>query len=165
VKALVKTLIAIVLFLGIVFAVVGPGRVVAGAEYPFGIGPWSSTGRYCQKIYQMTHFVDEWHHSDRTVLTASQKMTWQEFEKTLTDTGPAVPRTDFASWYRSAGFTATHKSESAHINKWWNQNCTDPMMEAPASISHVWSGVGSHLNFPHFPKNVIVEANYVKVIK
>jgi hypothetical protein len=162
-KALVKTLIAIVLVLGIVFAVAGPGRVVAGAEYPFGIGPWSSTGRYCQNIYEMTHFADVWQHSDHTVLTPSQKVTWQHFKKTLTSTGPEVPRADFTAWYRSSGISTKHKSETALINTWWNQNCTDPMMEAPASINHVWSGVGSHLNFAHYPKNVIVLRNFLKV--
>ena len=59
-KALAKFLMAIVLVLLAVVAVVGPGGVVASAEYPFGIGPWSSTGRYCHNIYEMTHFVAVW---------------------------------------------------------------------------------------------------------
>jgi hypothetical protein len=166
VKAIAKLLIAIVIVFLAVVVVVGPGRVVAGAAYPFGVGPWSSTGRYCQNAYAMAHFVDEWHHSDRTILSASQRVTWLAFEKTLTKSGPPVPRADFTAWYRTTGnVVKIFASESMLINTWWNQNCTDPMMEAPAAASRVWSGIGSHANFAHYPKNVIHIENFHTVIK
>ena len=164
-KALAKFLIAIVLVFLAFVVVVGPGGVVAGAEYPFGIGPWSSTGRYCHDIYEMTHFAVEWHHSDQSIPTASQKARWLAFEKTLTKTGPQVPRVDFSVWYRNTGNVAkTMETETPSINKWWNQNCTGPMMEAPATVSHVWSGIRSHATFAHYPKNVIRLQNFGKRI-
>jgi len=160
-KALAKFLMAIVLVLLAVVAVVGPGGVVASAEYPFGIGPWSSTGRYCHNIYEMTHFVAVWNHSGQSIPTARQKATWLAFEQTLTKTGPRVPRADFSVWYQNTGNVAkTMEKETPPINKWWNQNCTDPMMEAPANVSHVWSGIRSHTEFAHYPKNVIRLQNF-----
>jgi hypothetical protein len=160
-KALAKFLMAIVLVFLAVVVVVGPGGVVAGAEYPFGIGPWSSTGRYCHNIYEMTHFVAVWHHSDQSTLTDRQKATWLAYEKTLTKTGPQVPRADFSVWYQNTGNGAkTMEKETSPINKWWNQNCTDPMMEAPATVSHVWLGLRSHATFEHYPKNVIRLQNF-----
>lgn len=165
-RAIAKFLIAIVLVLGVFVVVVGPGSVVAGTEHPFGVGPWSSTGRYCHNIYEMTHFVDEWKRVGQPNLTASQKVRRLGFEKTLTKSGPYVPRADFTAWYRSTGNVAkTMESETAPINTWWNQNCTDPLMEAPASIRHVWSGIGSHATFAHNPKNVVQLKNFIKVIK
>ena len=164
-RALVKSLIAIVLVLVALFAVMGPGRVVAGAEYPFGVGPWSSTGRYCHDIYEMAKLADQLHHSHRTKASAGQKASWFEYEKTLTKTGPVVPRADFTAWYRTTGnWLKTMERETSNINTWWNKNCTDPMMEAPASINHVWSGLGSHTAFARFPKNIIQLKNFFKVI-
>jgi hypothetical protein len=164
VKAIAKLLIAIVVVLLAVVVVIGPGRMVAGAEYPFGIGPWSSTGNYCHHIYEMTHFVDEWHHSDRATLSPTQRGTWLEFEKTLTKTGPEVPRADFTAWYRTSSVGSKKVSETGLINTWWNQNCTDPMMEAPAAVGHTWSGIVSHTSFTHYPKNVIHLANFSRRI-
>jgi hypothetical protein len=164
VRAIVKFVIAIVVILIAVVVVIGPGRVVAGTEYPFGVGPWSSTGRYCRDIYTMTHFVDEWKHSGRAT-SSSQKQMWLAFEKTLTQTGPVVPRADFTAFYRRTGNVGKRmKGESALINTWWDQNCTNLLMEAPASASHVWSGVDSRDTFVHFPKNVIHIENFFKVI-
>src|SRR5208282_6598147 len=102
-KTLVKFLIAIVLVVVVVVVVVGPARLVASAEYPIGIGPWSSTGRYCQDIYNMGRLVDEWHDSGRSTFTPSEKTTAIALAKTLTDTGPAVPRADFTAFFRTTG--------------------------------------------------------------
>jgi len=164
VKTLAKCLIAFAVLLVALAVFVGPGGVVAGAEYPFGIGPWSSTGHYCRTIDETARFVDHWKHSDRFTLTASQKVTWHAIEKTLTETGPQVPRADFTAFFRSTGNPSkTMQGESALINTWWNQNCTDPMMEAPASIAHSFSGIGSHATFAHYPKNVLQVKDFFKV--
>jgi hypothetical protein len=165
VKAIVKLVVAIVVALVAIVVLIGPGRVVAGTEYPFGVGPWSSTGRYCHVIYTMTHFVDEWKHSDHTTLSSSQKVTWLAFEKTLTTTGPHVPRADFTAWYRTTGNVAKRMAnESSLINTWWNHNCTSFMMEVPASANRIWSGVDAHETFVHYSKNVIDVANFSRVI-
>lgn len=164
-KAIVRFVIAIVIALIAVVAVLGPGRVVAGTEYPFGVGPWSSTGRYCHDIYSMTHFVDEWKRAEQVTPSSAQRETWLAFERTLTSTGPQVPRADFTAWYRSTGNVSKRMtSESALINKWWNQNCTSVLMEAPASPNSVWSGIDSHEKFVHYPKNVIHLKDFFKVI-
>ncbi len=164
-RALVKVLIAIVLVVVALVVVIGPGGVVAGSEYPFGIGPWSSTGHYCQDMYAMNHFVEEWHHSEHTTLSASQRVTYSAYEKVLTETGPAVPRTDFTAFFRSGGNAATRMgSEAKLLNTWWNQHCADPMMDVPASLGHAWSGLGSHAHFTHYPKNVVHVESYIKVI-
>jgi hypothetical protein len=163
VKTLAKSLIAIVLVLVAVFAIVGPGRAVAGAEYPFGVGPWGSTGRYCQDIYELGHLVDEWQHSDQRTLTPSAKVSVMAFEHTLTKSGPAVPRADFTAFFATTGNVLKRMTnEGALINTWSNQNCTDPLMEAPSSLNKVWSGVLSHETFPHYPKNVINVENFFK---
>jgi len=165
VKTIVRTLIAIVLLLVALVVVVGPGTVVAGAENPLGIGPWSTSGHYCQNIYAMTQFVDKWKHSERTKLTPSQKVTWRAYEATLKKNGPQVPRADFTAFFRTTGNVAkTMEGESLLINKWWDQNCADPLMRVPASISHVWSGIGSHATFVYYPKNVVHIRNFSKVI-
>jgi len=164
VKTLVKFVIAVVVALVAVVIVIGPGRVVAGTEYPFGIGPWSTTGRYCSDIYSTAHFVDEWKHSDRATFSSAQEVTWHEYERVLTNTGPVVPRDDFTAFFARTGNVATRmKSEAALINKWWNQNCTNVLMEVPASASHVWSGMGSHETFVRFPKNVLHLESFFKV--
>lgn len=163
-KTLARFVIAIVLVLVVVFVVVGPGRAVAGAEYPLGIGPWSSTGRYCQDIYQLGHLVDEWHHSDRVTLSPSEKVTVKAFEKTLTESGPYVPRADFTAFFLTTGNSVKRMTnESALINAWSNQNCTDPLMESPSSLNRVWTGFLSHETFTHYPKNVIKVENFFKV--
>jgi hypothetical protein len=165
VKFVVKSIIAILLVLVAIFVVLGPARAVAGAEYPFGVGPWSTTGRYCHDIYEMTHLADQWHHSGRLTLTSSQKVTWLALEKVLTKTGPIVPRTDFAAWYPGAGHTQKKiEAETPLINTWSNQNCTEPLMEAPAALSHTWSGFDSHDTFTHFPKNMIHIKDFFRVL-
>jgi hypothetical protein len=164
-KAIVKLLIVSAVVLVAIVFVVGAGRVVAGAEYPFGVGPWSSNGHYCRAIYEMSYFVDERKHSGRATLSTSQRLTWLEFEKSLTKTGPQVPRADFIAWYRTTGYVSTRKTaETTVLNAWWNQNCTAALMEAPASVSHVWSVLGSHTTFAHYPKNVIHLRSFLKVI-
>ncbi len=165
-RALVKVLIAIVLVVVALVVVVGPGGVVAGSEYPFGIGPWSSTGRYCQDMYEMNHFVDEWHHSDRVTLSPSQKVTSRAYEKVLTETGPAVPRAEFTVFYRSGGDVEKRMDrEATLLNTWWDEHCAVPMMEVPASLGRTWSGLGSHAHFTHYPKNVMRIGNFFKVIE
>jgi hypothetical protein len=162
---MVKCMIAIVVVLVAVFVVVGPARAVAGAEYPFGIGPWSNTGRYCHDIYEMTHLAEQWRHSDRATLSPSQKVTWLALEKALTKTGPIVPRTDFTAWYPGRGNSPKKiEAETALINTWSNQNCADPLMEAPASVSHTWSGFDSHDTFTHYPKNMIHIKDFFRVL-
>jgi hypothetical protein len=146
--------------------VIGPGGVVAGAEYPLGIGPWSSTGRYCHAIDGVAQFGDRWMNADQMTLTQAQRATWLALEATLRGTGPIVPRTDFAAWYRTTGDVAkTVTSESTQIDIWWNQNCTDSMMETPASVGHVWSGLGSHARFTHYPKNVLHAEDFATLIR
>lgn len=165
-KVIAKTLIVIVVLLMALVVVMGPGRIVAGAEYPFGVGPWSSTGHYCHDIYEMTHFVGEWKRSGQPTLSTSQKSTWLAFERTLTKTGPHVPRADFTAWYRSTGNVVKRMTgESALINTWWNQNCTNQLMEAPASLSRAWSGMAAHAKFAHYPKNVIQLKYFIRGIK
>jgi hypothetical protein len=160
VKAIVKTLIAIVVVLVAVFALVGPGRVVAASEYPFGVGPWSSTGRYCHNVDTLANFVDLWKHSGHVTLSSDQRVTWLALEKTLTTSGPRVPRDGLTAWYRSKGDSSRMTSESALINTWWNQNCTNALMEAPAAVNRVWSGIGSHGTFVHYPRNVVHVQNF-----
>jgi hypothetical protein len=164
VRTLAKSLIAIVLVLVVAFVVVGPGRAVAGAEYPFGIGPWSSNGHYCQDVFDMGHFADEWHHSDQRSLSSTERVSVMTLEKTLTESGPAVPRADFSAFFRTSGdVLKTMTNEGALINTWSNQNCTDPLMEAPSSLSNVWSGLLSHEAFTHYPKNVIKVRNFFRI--
>jgi hypothetical protein len=162
----VRTLTAIVLLLVALIVVVGPGNVVAGAENPFGIGPWSTIGRYCQNIYSMAQFVDKWKYAGQPDLTPSQQVIWLATEETLTKNGPQVPRADFSAFFRTSGnVSRTMKGESLLINTWWDQHCTDPLMQAPASISHAWSGIVSHATFVRYPKNVIHVEYFLKVIK
>jgi hypothetical protein len=166
VKTLVKLLIAIVLVLVAVVIVFGPGKVVAGTEYPFGIGPWSSNGRYCQHVYELGHLVDEWNHPDQHAFTPSEKATVTALAKTLTKTGPEVPRADFTAFFRTSGnFVKTMTNESVLINTWSNQNCTDPLMETPSSLSHVWKGLIAHETFTHYPKNVIKVRDFIYVVR
>jgi hypothetical protein len=166
VKAIVKSVIAFLLVLVALVVIIGPGGVVAGAEYPFGIGPWSSTGRYCHDIYSMSHFVAEFHHSGQTNFNASQRRTFLAFQETLTTSGPQVPRADFTAFFRTTGHVEERtQGEGKLINTWWNQNCTDAVMEVPASVSRVWSGVGSHASFTHYPKDVIQLKNFFTVIR
>lgn len=156
---------AMVLVFVAVVVVLGPGRVIAGAEYPFGVGPWGSTGRYCHDIDGMTKFAHAWKRSDHIGLSSSQKVTWLAFEKTLTKSGPYVPRADFTAWYRRTGNVAKRmRGETKLINTWWNQNCTEALMEAPASAARVWSGVRSPATFTHYPKNILHLQDFVKVL-
>lgn len=165
-KVIVRVMSAIVVALVVLVIVVGFGRIVAGAEYPFGVGPWSSTGHYCHDIAAMTHMIDEWKHSGQTTLTTTQKVQWLAFEKALTSrSGPEVPRADFTAWYRRTGkILKTVTAETALINTWWNANCADAVMEAPASLNHHWAGLMSHAHFTHYPKNIIHLKDFVKVI-
>jgi hypothetical protein len=165
VKTLVRFLIAIVLVVVVVVVVVGPARLVAGAEYPIGVGPWSSTGRYCQDIYEMGHLVDEWHDSGRSTFTPSEKTAAIALAKTLTDSGPVVPRADFTAFFRTTGnFDKRMMSEGALINTWSNQNCTNLLMEAPSSLSHVWKGLTAHETFAHYPRNVIKVGDFTHAL-
>jgi hypothetical protein len=165
VKTLAKFLVAIVLVLVAVVIVIGPARVVAGTEYPFGIGPWSSNGRYCQDIYELGHLVDESNHPKQHSFTPSDLATVTKLTKTLTKSGPEVPRADFTAFFRTSGnFVKTMTNEGALINTWSNQNCTDPLMEAPSSLSHVWKGLVAHETFAHYPKNVIKVGNFLRFV-
>jgi len=160
---MVRTLVTIVVVLIAVFALVGPGRVVAGTEYPFGVGPWSSTGRYCHNIDAMAALAGEWKRSGHLTLSSTEKTTWLALEKTLTTNGPRIPRADFTAWYRSRDNVSKMTGESGLINTWWNQNCTNALMEAPAAVNGFWSGIGSHGNFVHYPKNVIHLKNFYAI--
>jgi len=151
-RAIVKYLIAIVIVLVAVVVVIGPGKVVADVEYPFGAGPWSSTGRYCHHMYGLTRFVDKSFHSYRAI-TPNEKTVYRAYEKVLTETGPYVPRADFTAFFGGTGKKMT--SEGKLLNTWWNQNCADPLMNASASANRVMSGVVSHEKFTHYPKNVV----------
>jgi hypothetical protein len=53
--------------------------------------------------------------------------------------------------------------ESTLLNTWWNQHCTDPLMEAPASASHVGSGIDSRATFTHHPKDVVHVEYFLKL--
>ena len=161
-----RTLIALVLLLVALVVVVGPGDVVAGSENPFGIGPWSTIGRYCQNTYARAQFVDKWKDAETAELTPSQKVMLLANEKRLTNNGPQAPLADFAAFFRTSGHVSrTMKGEGLRINMWWDQNCTDPLMQAPASFSRAWSGVVSHTTFVHYPKDVIHVENFYKAIK
>jgi hypothetical protein len=162
-KALVKFFVAILLVLVASFVVIGPGRLVAGAEYPMGVGPWGSTGRYCQHMYSLTHLIDVWHGSDLPAST-QEKTTVRALQKALTTSGPAVPRADFSAFFRTRGdVSKTMSTETPILNKWWNQNCTAMWMEAPSSLNRTWSGMLGHERFTHYPKNVVKLRNFSKV--
>jgi hypothetical protein len=161
-KALVKFVIAILLIFVAAFVIVGPGRLVAGAEYPMGVGPWGSTGRYCQDMYSLTHLVDVWHGSD-VPATTEEKVTFRALQKALTESGPAAPQAPWVAFFGPRGFLKAKVDESA-LNKWWNQNCTQTWMEAPSSLNRTWSGMLGRETFTHYPKNVVDLKNFFKVI-
>ncbi|MGB8196331.1 MAG: hypothetical protein WCF25_04910 [Acidimicrobiales bacterium] len=162
-RALVKFLVAMLFLLVVSVVVVGPGRLVAGAEYPLGIGPWGSTGRYCQHMYSLTHLVEVWHHSDRSA-TAHERSTYRALETSLTSSGPEVPKADFAEFFQARGnVVKTMSAQSVLLNTWWDQHCTQMWMEAPASLNSAWSGIIGHERFTHFPKNVVVVRNFFRV--
>jgi len=158
-KVFVRTLIAIILVLVAAVVVIGPGKVVAGVEYPFGAGPWSSTGHYCHDMYGLTKFVDETFHSGQ-VLTTEDKTHYRSYEKTLTANGPYVPRADFTAFFAGSGKKMT--SEGKLLNTWWNQNCADPIMNTAASANRAMSGFVSHVKFTHYPKNVVDVAHFFR---
>jgi hypothetical protein len=163
-KTLVKFVIAIVLVIVVSVVVVGPGRLVAGAEYPVGVGPWGSTGRYCQDMYSLTHLVDVWHRSGFSA-TTQQKTTFRALHKALTKSGPVVPQAEWTAFFApGAGTTMKMETQENSLNKWWNQNCTQTWMEAPSSLNRTWSGMLGHENFTHFPKNIVDLRNFFKVI-
>jgi hypothetical protein len=163
VKTLVRFVIAIILVLVVSVVVVGPGRLVAGAEYPVGVGPWGSTGRYCQDMYSLTHLVDVWHGSDRPA-TAKEKTTFKALQHALTHSGPAVPQADWMTVFHPAPpVLKSRTKENTLLNTWWNQNCTQMWMEAPSSLNRTWSGMIGHENFTHYPKNVVDLATFLKV--
>jgi hypothetical protein len=158
-RVIVRLLIAIVLVLVVIVVVLGPAKIVAGVEYPFGVGPWSSTGRYCHDMYGLTQFVDKSFHSGQA-LTSDEKADYGSYENTLTETGPHVPRADFTAFFGGSGKKMT--SEGKLLNTWWNQNCADAVMNAPASANRVMAGVVSHEKFTHYPKNVLNVVFYFK---
>jgi hypothetical protein len=163
-KALAKFLIAIVLVIVVSVVVVGPGRLVAGAEYPVGVGPWGSTGRYCQDMYSLTHLVDVWHRSDLSA-TAQQKATYRALQTALTKSGPVVPQAEWTAFFGPGGtLVKAATKENSLLNKWWNQNCTRMWMEAPSSLNRTWPGMLGHENFTHYPKNIVNLRNFMKVI-
>jgi hypothetical protein len=163
VKALAKFAIAMVVVLVALVVIVGPGGVVAGAEYPLGIGPWSSTGHYCHTVDEVAQFGDHWKLDGQPRLTARQRTSWLAMQKALTNSGPAVARADFTTWYRMPFNLKSMANETKLINTWWNQNCADPMMDASASVAHTWSGIALHARFTHYPKNVLHLGNFIKL--
>jgi hypothetical protein len=163
VKTLVKFLLAILLVLVVSVVVIGPGRLVAGAEYPLGVGPWGSTGRYCQDMFTLTRRIDVWHRSGAPV-TPLDKTNLRALEKALTTSGPEVPRSDFTAFFRTSGNVITTMSAQAPLlNKWWNVNCTQMWMEAPSSLNRTWSGMLGHESFTHYPKNVVQLKDFIRV--
>jgi hypothetical protein len=157
VKALVRFVIAILLVLVVSVVVIGPGRLVAGAEYPMGVGPWGSTGRYCQHMYSLTQLMND----KGQPLTTKVKTTFRALEKSVTMTGPVVPRADFSAFFKSA--VKAMNRETALLNKWWDQNCTQMWMEAPSSLNRTWSGMIGHESFTHYPKNVVRLENFFRI--
>jgi hypothetical protein len=163
-KVIVRLLIALLLVLVISVVVVGPGRLVAGAEYPFGVGPWGMNGRYCQDMYSLSHLINEGHQSDRGVFTPEEKTTFVSLTNTLTKSGPAAPRADFAAFFEGRGNAMKRASrETTLLNTWWNQNCTAMFMEAPSSLNHAWSGLLGHANLAHYPRNVMNLETFFRV--
>jgi hypothetical protein len=151
-KVIVRLLIAIVLLLVVIVVIIGPGKIVAGVEYPFGVGPWSSTGRYCHNMYGLARLVDKASRSGRAP-TREELASYRSYEKTLTQNGPHVPRADFTAFFRGNGKKMA--SEGKLLNSWWNGNCADAVMNASASANRVMSGVVSHEKFTHYPKNAL----------
>jgi hypothetical protein len=165
-KVLVRVLAVVLVLLIAVVVVVGPGRIVAGVEYPFGVGPWSSTGHYCHNIAAMTRMVDQWKNSGETRLSATQQELWFAYQTTLTTNGPEVPKADFTAWYRRTGKVAkTITAETTLINTWWNANCADAVMITPASLNRDWSGLMSNAHFAHYSKNIVHMNAFIESIK
>jgi hypothetical protein len=54
-------------------------------------------------------------------------------------------------------------AETALLNKWWDQNCTQMWMEAPSSLNRAWSGMIGHERFTHYPKNVVRLENFFRI--
>jgi hypothetical protein len=167
-RVLVRFLIAILLVLVVAVVVVGPGRLVAGAEYPFGVGPWGMNGRYCQDMYSLNRLVDEWHRSDLVVATTKEKTTYVALKNALTRSGPEVPRADFTAFFGTHGNVLNLRrmtEEAMPLNTWWNQNCTEAFMEAPSSLNHAWSGMLGHEHMSHYPKNIVHVGNFFRVTR
>lgn len=160
-KTLVRFVIAILLVLVVSVVVVGPGRLVAGAEYPMGVGPWGSTGRYCQHVYALTHLMND----KSQPFTTKAKTTFLALEKSVTMTGPVVPRADFTAFFRSPGIVKTMNTETVLLNKWWDGNCTQMWMEAPSSLNRAWSGMIGRENFTHYPRNVVRLENFIRITR
>lgn len=155
-KAFAKIIGGVILLLIVIVVVVGPGKIVAGVEYPFGVGPLGSTGQYCHDINTVSRLFAQAHRAGEERLNTGQEASFLAFEKTLTHTGPVVPRADFTAFFRrSKNSSTTMTADGALLNTWWNQNCTEALMEAPSALGKVWSGIGVRNTFAHYPKNVI----------
>ncbi len=165
-RVIARILMAFLVVIIAVVIVVGPGRIVASAEYPFGVGPWSSPGHYCHNMYGLTRLVDKWHDSGAGSLSAHEATSVQAFEKSLTSTGPHVPRADFTAFFRRTGKKVVKRmtDEGKLLNTWWDSNCSDPLMNVPASLSHDLTGLTSHERFTHYPKNVVKTQFFVSAL-
>ena len=123
-------------------------------------------GHYCRTIDEMTQFVDRVAALRTDATDAAPKSDVARVREDLDQDRTPVPRDRLHGVVPTKGNVAkTMEKEAAQINTWWNQNCTDPMMEVPASFSPYWSGLASHATFSTTRRTSSDDKNFIKVIK
>lgn len=129
--------IAVLAFL--VAGFIGPGGVIALAEWPFGAGPFSTSGSYCT---QMHRFAGDVSLVTNNPSSANVSNLTNAFDKLLKSAPNQTVVDDLNTWLSAeqVGDKQLVSDAAGTLNKWISASCSSPAYKIPYEINQIYSG-------------------------
>ena len=118
---------------------IGPGGVIALAEWPFGTGPFSSQGSYCTDMHR---FASEISTAIQNPNSQNLSTVQTAYGKLLSTAPDQVVVTDLQDWMSAQQSQDAQqvKSASTALNHWINSTCSSPAYKIPYEINQFYNG-------------------------
>ena len=145
----IATSIVVILFVG--FTLLGPGGVVAGFEYPFGAGEYSTNGQFCNRVQAVANDLHHWQNTTAFVSrvqgelegdasaapNSRAKAVFSNVNSDMTNMVTAATLGDSVSLDAAS---LQFQSDSKAINAWYSDTCKSAAMTIRRDLNNIWSG-------------------------
>jgi len=138
-KLLGGVLATVVILAFILFWCVGPGGVIAVAEWPFGIGPFSSQGSYCTDMHRFAADISIATNNPSSGNISTVKTAYGNL---ISSAPNQTVVSDLNNWLSAeqSGNSQEVSSAATTLNGWIASTCSSPAYKLPYQINQFYGG-------------------------
>jgi hypothetical protein len=118
----------------------GPGGLIAGVEYPFGAGPFTTEGRYCTAMHT---FAATTKNDIANPTKANAKQLVADVKQMINKAFDSSVKSEFEDWISAqvAGSQADVNTATTNLNQWMSNHCSSVAYKFPFQLNSWYGGL------------------------